>query len=360
MPPLQSARIAFHLRKEHPMYIPEPKKTPTGWRIQLRINGQSIPVMADTPKECRRKAALFKAEAQNTAKPVKKCDLTLTQAIDAYISERNNTLSPSTIRGYRIIQKHRFSSTMNRPLCKISPTEWRSILNDELSVASRKTVKNGWGLVKSVLTAHGISVDDSILVSNPRKRRDANWLEPDEIKKFVAAAADDPLCVPMLLALMSMRMSEIDALRWENIDPNSDIIHTAGARVLDENNEYVIKSEQKNAESDRSVPLLIPELRAAIRHDRKPEGKVLTCSQATLRNAVSRVCDRAGVKRVTVHQLRHSFASLSAHLRIPAEISMEIGGWSNDKIMKEIYTHIARSDIERYKNEMWRFYNSSE
>ena len=55
------------------MYIPEPKKTPTGWRIQLRINGQSIPVMADTPKECRRKAALFKAEAQNAAKPVKKC-----------------------------------------------------------------------------------------------------------------------------------------------------------------------------------------------------------------------------------------------------------------------------------------------
>ena len=38
---------------------------------------------------------------------------------------------------------------------------------------------------------------------------------------------------------------------------------------------------------------------------------------------------------------------------------MEIGGWNNDKIMKEIYTHIARSDIERYKNEMWNFYNST-
>ena len=38
---------------------------------------------------------------------------------------------------------------------------------------------------------------------------------------------------------------------------------------------------------------------------------------------------------------------------------MEIGGWSNDKTMNEIYTHIARSDIERYKNEMWNFYNST-
>ena len=72
---------------------------------------------------------------------------------------------------------------------------------------------------------------------------------------------------------------------------------------------------------------------------------------------VSRTCAKAGVKRVTVHQLRHSFASLAAHLRIPMEIAMEIGGWSNDKIMREIYTHIAQSDIERYKNELWKFYN---
>ena len=341
------------------MYVPEPKETPSGWRIQLRINGQSIPVLADTPKECKRQAALIKAQAQAAGKPVKKCDLTLSQAIDAYIAERSNTLSPSTVRGYRIIQRTRFQSTMPRVLSRISPSEWRGIVNDELGIVSRKTVKNAWAFIKSVLSAQGIDVDNAVKVSQPRKKRDANWLEPDEIKKFVAAAADDPLCVPMLLALMSMRISEIDALRWENIDPHADFIHTTGARIRNENNEYVLKAEQKNLESDRSVPLLIPELRAAILRDWKPEGKVLSVSQTTLRCAVERTCARAGVKRVTVHQLRHSFASLSAHLRIPAEISMEIGGWNNDKIMKEIYTHIARSDIDRYKNEMWNFYNST-
>lgn len=341
------------------MYIPEPKETPSGWRIQLRINGQSIPVLADTPKECKRQAALIKAQAQAAGKPVKKCDLTLSQAIDAYIAERSNTLSPSTVRGYRIIQRTRFQSTMPRVLSRISPSEWRGIVNDELGIVSRKTVKNAWAFIKSVLSAQGIDVDNAVKVSQPRKKRDANWLEPDEIKKFVAAAADDPLCVPMLLALMSMRISEIDALRWENIDPHADFIHTTGARIRNENNEYVLKAEQKNVESDRNVPLLIPELRAAILRDWNPEGKVLSVSQTTLRCAVERTCARAGVRRVTVHQLRHSFASLSAHLRIPAEISMEIGGWNNDKIMKEIYTHIARSDIERYKNEMWNFYNST-
>ena len=184
-------------------------------------------------------------------------------------------------------------------------------------------------------------------------------LEPDEIKKFVAAAADDPLCVPMLLALMSMRISEIDALRWENIPPHPEFIRTSGVRIMDEHHHWVTLAEHKTIESDRSVPLLIPELRAAIERDRKPSGKLLDIHQNTLRSAVERTCARAGVKRVTVHQLRHSFASLSAHLRIPAEISMEIGGWSNDKTMNEIYTHIARSDIERYKNEMWKFYNDT-
>lgn len=95
------------------MYIPEPKETPSGWRIQLRINGQSIPVLADTPKECKRQAALIKAQAQAAGKPVKKCDLTLSQAIDAYIAALPPDISPATLRAYRNIQRKRFPDLMS-------------------------------------------------------------------------------------------------------------------------------------------------------------------------------------------------------------------------------------------------------
>lgn len=340
------------------MYIPEPKKNKDGtWSIQLRINKQSIMVNADSAKECKRRAAIVKAEAQNAAKPIKKSELTLTQAIDEYINTRQNSLSPSTIRGYRIIQRTRFQSTMPRRISTIQQNEWRKIIDEELGVASKKTVKNSWAFVKSVLKENGITPDDSVKVAPQRKKSDAVWLEPDEIKKFVAAAADNSLCIPMLLALMGMRLSEIKALRWERIDRDAEIIRTNGAVVRNEDEKYVYKSEQKNISSDRAVPLLMPELRAAIRREWKSEGDVLTVAESTLRRTVARVCEKAGVKRVTIHQLRHSFASLSAHLRIPKEISREIGGWSNDKIMDEIYTHIAQSDIERYKNELWKFYN---
>lgn len=340
------------------MYIPEPRKNKDGtWSIQLRIQKQSIMVNADSAKECKRRAAIVKAEAQNAAKPIKKSELTLTQAIDEYINTRQNSLSPSTIRGYRIIQRTRFQATMPRRISTIQQNEWRKIIDAELGIASKKTVKNSWAFVKSVLKENGITPDDSVKVAPQRKKSDAVWLEPDEIKKFVATAADNSLCIPMLLALMGMRLSEIKALRWEKIDRNAEIIRTNGAVVRNEDEKFVYKSEQKNISSDRAVPLLMPELRAAIRREWMPEGNVLTVAENTLRRAVSRVCEKAGVKRVTIHQLRHSFASLSAHLRIPKEISREIGGWSNDKIMDEIYTHIAQSDIERYKNELWNFYN---
>lgn len=341
------------------MHVPEPKKAPSGCRIQLRIGGQSIPVTADTPKECKRQAALIKAEAQAAAKPVKKCSLTLSQAIDAYIASLPPNISPATLRSYRSIQKNRFPSLMQKQISPISTDDLQQALNDALATQARKTVKNSFGLVKSVLSVNGMTIPRNLPIDRrDRKKAAPVWLEPDEIKRFVAAAKDDPLCVPMLLALMSMRISEIDALFWEKIPPHPEFIRTSGVRIMDEKHQWTTRSEQKTTESDRSVPLLIPELRAAIDRDRKPSGKLLEVHQMTLRRAVERTCDRAGVKRVTVHQLRHSFASLSAHLRIPAEISMEIGGWSNDKIMKEIYTHIARSDIERYKNEMWIFYNT--
>ncbi|MBO4796757.1 MAG: hypothetical protein J5553_05160, partial [Verrucomicrobia bacterium] len=42
---------------------------------------------------------------------------------------------------------------------------------------------------------------------------------------------------------------------------------------------------------------------------------------------------------------------------MPRDIAREIGGWANDKIMEEIYTHVAQTDRERFKNDMSAWYN---
>ena len=61
-----------------------------------------------------------------------------------------------------------------------------------------------------------------------------------------------------------------------------------------------------------------------------------------------------------IHGLRHSFASLAAHLGIPENVAMRIGGWANDATMKRIYVHVLESDRERYGGEMAAFYNNGD
>jgi hypothetical protein len=45
------------------MKTPKPRKLPSGsWFIQLRLDGESVPITASTERECVRKAQLIKAE----------------------------------------------------------------------------------------------------------------------------------------------------------------------------------------------------------------------------------------------------------------------------------------------------------
>lgn len=63
---------------------------------------------------------------------------------------------------------------------------------------------------------------------------------------FVAAVKDSRYAVPALLALSSLRISEIQALQWENIPDNPDFIWVQGAVVLSENSKYQRKEQNKN------------------------------------------------------------------------------------------------------------------
>lgn len=340
------------------MNVPKARKLSSGnWFIQLRLGGESIPVTAATEKACIREARAIKAEYQAGKRIAKKeiPSLTLTAAIDAYIKAKSNTLSPSTIRGYRAIQRNNFKTTMPRQIDQIKPSEWQVIVNDEATKCSPKTLRNAYFLVKTVVR---FTTGDSIpAVSMPGAvPAHKEFLTPDQIHVFVQAIKDHRYAVPALLALSSLRMSEIAALRWENIPEDPDFIQVSGAVVRDEHDQPTFKKQNKNATSARMVPVLIPELKEAIKRDRQPEGPVLAVTPNRFRDRVNDVCKENGLPKVGIHGLRHSFASLAYHLQMPEKIAMEIGGWADAGTMHRIYTHIAQSDIERYKKAIGQFY----
>jgi integrase len=96
--------------------------------------------------------------------------------------------------------------------------------------------------------------------------------------------------------------------------------------------------------SRRDVPILIPELNAAIQaaDHTKP---VVSYGPNSIADAVNNVCQKNNLPQVGVHGLRHSFASLCYHLEVPEKVVMQLGGWSDNGTMRKIYTHLAKKDV---------------
>jgi integrase len=344
------------------MKVPTPRKLSSGkWFLTLRLGGESINLSNYDKTALIREARLIKSEYQAGKRiPTKKEHekITVSDAIDRYIKDKENTLSPSTIRGYRAIQKNRFEKAVRMTISEAEKANWQKIVDEESKLCAAKYLKNAYAFISSCLLYVAKIRLPNITLPTPVKNQ-IPFLQPEEIPKFIAAVKDTNIAVPALLALSSMRISEISALRWEDIPPNPDFIKTRGAVVRDENNQWVSREQQKNLSSSRNVPILIPELKAAIERDRKESGPVIGVKQDTLRLSLHRICKKAGITDVTVHGLRHSFASLSYHLRVPEKITMEIGGWKDPATMRNIYTKIANSDITRYQTQLHEFYQNA-
>ncbi len=340
------------------MKLPEPKKRKNGtWYIQLRLNGVSQYVNGSSAKECRDKARLLKSEYSAGVREIRKGVTTLTEAIDRYIDKRRNSLSPSTIEGYRHIQRGRFVDIMQEPIdAKI---DWQAVCNAEALLCAPKTLRNAYRFVVSVLADNGIAAPKITLP--PLESKTRGWLEPEQIPPLVAAAVGTPSAFPVLLALHSLRRSELLAVTWEDIDLQRGTIHVSGAIVMDENRNYIEKPTNKTQSSNRVLPIMIPELRDAL--DAVPQdertGHLVTCSPNTVPVLINRACRAAGVPEVGTHGLRHSFASLAYHLGLSELETMELGGWSDAGTMRKIYTHLSQNDRAKAQNKMTAFYENA-
>ena len=346
------------------MKVPEPRQLPSGnWFIYLRIGGQQIPVTERTRSECVKTAQLIKAEYLAGREIRRKklppaSEMTLRELLTSYIEKYKPVLSPATVRGYNVIKENRFQAFMDRKLREISG--WQKVINAETGECGAKTLKNAWGLVSAAMKDQGIPVPDVTLPQIVPKPRP--WLNAEEIRTFVAAVRGSEYEIPILLGLHGLRRSEIAALSWDRVDLKRGTLRVEGAVVPDETGKYVYKETNKSAAGRRAVPIMIPELTAALRAvpkaDRK--GPVVTCHINTIYKAVNRICEREGLPLIGAHGLRHSFASLGRSVGVPPREMQALGGWSDVGTMQRIYEHLAEADMLRARNAIADFFDKKD
>lgn len=261
------------------------------------------------------------------------------EAANNYIELKSNVLSPSTIRGYRVILNNLDSDLLSKPLDKITSPFIQGIVN-KLSVNHKpKTVKNINGFIVSVLKFYEIEIKSPTLPKRPKE--DIYIPSEEDIKRILNDVKGTKYEIPFILGTLGLRRSEICALTKDDL--NGNVLTINKALVENEKKEWIVKST-KTTESTRVI--VIPEYLA----DLIREKGIYDSSPHSLYSKLKCVQDRLGIERFSFHKLRHFFASYMHNLGYTDKQIQAFGGWKTDAIMKTVYQHAM--DMDKTKVEM--------
>jgi len=331
------------IRDKDEIVIPKPKKRKVGYSGQVMVNGQRITITGKTEAQYRKAVTEAKQGETEPAAP------TLKEVITDYINSNSATLSPATIRGYDQILRNRFKSSMEEPANKI---DYQKLINEESKLKAPKTVKNAWGLVTASLNYADIKIPEVNLPAVPEAVTD--FLDHKQIKVFTKAIEGDPAEVAALLALHSLRASEMYHLDVKDITKDGIIVR--GATVRDKHNKWIDKETNKNSTSTRVVPIIIPRLLQII----PKSGRAVIPKQTTVREHIENICTKNRLPIVTLHDLRRSFASLAAYLKWQEETICAVGGWKpGSPVVHKIYIKVSNTAISEDAKKMKDYYKTT-
>ena len=311
------------------------KKTPSGmWKC--RVYSHTTPdgkkhyraFTAPTKQEAEQQAAKFSGSADRAAR----VDLTVAEAIDQYITAKTGVLSPSTVRGYRQMQRNHYDLIGHIKIRKLNNAIVQSFVSDLSGKVSAKSVSNIYGLFTSSVTLFAPDVSFRVKLPTQKKRR--KYAATDQQITALFNAADDTLkkCIA-LGAFTSLRRGEICALKYRDIQ--SDAIHVAADMVHADDGSWIYKAYPKTIDSDRIAP--VPPEVIELLGTGDPDEYVIKWKPDTVTKRFIDLRNELGFSDIRFHDLRKYYASIAAAL-IPDLYAESFGGWRHgSRVMKEVY-----------------------
>lgn len=311
------------------------EKLPSGsYRMRKMYKGKTYTVVTDY-KPTQKEAIQLMSEELDKARGGS-ADKTFRNCAEEYIKMKSNVLSPSTIKGYRSLMSQYSERFMNMNLLRIENADIQMEINSLSVGRTPKTVRNFHGFISSVLGV--FRPDIKIYTTLPKKVKNEPYIPSDEdVRRILEVSKGTEYEIPLVLACYGLRRSEICALALDDIE--GDILHINKAIVLDENNEWVIKST-KTTESTRDI--VIPE---EIIERIREQGYIYRGHPNSILRFLDKTQKELGIPCFSLHKLRHYFASKMSAMHIPDADIMRMGGWKTDYVMKDVYRHAME-----YKN----------
>ncbi|MCZ2805748.1 site-specific integrase [Modestobacter sp. VKM Ac-2983] len=295
-----------------------------------------------------------------------------TMSLSAWLEDWSTKALPASDRRQATIdlyatiaRKHLVPALGTRPLDRIRPSDVEAL------IVSKRTAGLAPSTVRTIYTvlraALDITVRDGLLGRNPAaavrrpavERQDAAFLTVDDAHRLLDSMRGERL-EPLfrLMLATGLRRGEALGLHWSDVDLDGGTLRVRW--TLTRTSKGLQLGEPKTEKSRRSVPLPRSTVAALRAHRQQQATEQLAAGEAWRdsdllfttevgtplepRNVLRRfetLAERAGLRDVHLHTLRHSAASFLLAAGTHTKVVQEHLGHSSYAITADIYSHVA-------------------
>jgi len=236
-------------------------------------------------------------------------------------------VKPQTRDDYEgIIRKHLNPFFAESLLKDVTPGRVQEYVTDKsASGLSPRTVNKTITILKLIFK-HAIvwgflKENPARFVERPReKRREMDYLTPDEVRRLLEASSPEFYPLFSTAVLTGARQGELLALKWGDVDLEQGVMYVR--RSFHPEHGFV---EPKSAKGSRAICMSPELLRILAMHKARTNGSAdrlvfpntvgkPMLHQNLVRREFHPTLERAGIKRVRFHDLRHTYAAMMISL----------------------------------------------
>lgn len=246
-----------------------------------------------------------------------------------WLSEMQEEVKPSTLSSYYYkLTKYIFPMIKNFSLNELSLDTGKVLLKRLQKNLAKSTIQVVFRILNKCMN-HAKKMGK--IISNPfselripkSKGAKVRALTLSEQKKIMYTASNERrgYGIPALLALHTgMRIGEISALKWSDIDFETNLIHVSHTyqritTIEMEQKTQLIFADSKTEASIRVIPIGKTLKRLLIKHRKYSKSEFVfstnghPCEPRLLTHHFHKVCSKAKLVNIHFHQLRHTFAT---------------------------------------------------
>lgn len=318
--------------------------------------------------------------AREEGQLVKPQDVTLEQWLNSWITDVVSlTRQSTTVYAYRkMIDKHIVPALGKIPLQKLTPQHLQKYYADKIREGkiSSNTVRKHHDLLNAALR---VAVKQGVILVNPAsrvdppktKRPEIHFYSLEQVQRLLLLSEGTRLEVLIkLTGLLGLQREEIVGLKWQYVDFENKRIEICEVRTSAGN--QVVTKEPKTITSRRTL-YMPPDVEDVLLREQKKQNEYRKSFGAAYQDSgyvftyedgrpfrpnyasdiFTDFIKKNNLPPLTLHGLRHSFASIANSKGIPMYDIGKALGHSSPATTSKIYTHLLDADHRDMLERMW-------